>query len=106
MKGFEKAAQVNDVTPAVPKRIKIGQMECVLFKEGDHVYAIENICPHQHYSIFHQAIKEGFTITCPMHGWRFDIRNGEAVQGSGHLKILEVRLDKDDVWIKLPEEEI
>ena len=106
MKGFEKVAQVSDITPRIPKRIKVGETDCVLFKEGDQVYAIENICPHQHYSIFHQAIREEFTITCPMHGWSFDVRNGEAVKGSGRLRTLEIRLDNDDVWIKLPEEEI
>ncbi len=104
MKGFEKVAHVSDITPAVPKRITVGEMDCVLFKVGEQVYAIENTCPHQHYSVFHQAIREGYAITCPMHGWSFDLRNGAAVRGSGRLNILEVRLDNNDVWIKHPEE--
>jgi 3-phenylpropionate/trans-cinnamate dioxygenase ferredoxin component len=106
MIGFEKVAQTHEITPARPKRIIIGTVECVLFRVGDEIFALENLCPHQRYSVFHQGIVEQFTITCPMHGWSFDLRTGNAVTGSGRLKIFEVCVDKNDVWVKTPDDEV
>jgi nitrite reductase/ring-hydroxylating ferredoxin subunit len=102
---YEKVARMSEITPASPKRIKVGEMECVLFNVGEQIFAIENLCPHQLYSVFYQGTVEQFTLTCPMHGWSFDLRTGQAIKGSGRLKIVEVRVDKNDVWIKKPEDE-
>jgi nitrite reductase/ring-hydroxylating ferredoxin subunit len=105
MDGFQKVAQVDDITPASPKRITVGDLEGVLFRVGEQIFAIENLCPHQLFAVFHQGILDQFTITCPMHGWSFDLRTGKAVAGSGRLKILEVRIEQNNVWVKKAEEE-
>jgi 3-phenylpropionate/trans-cinnamate dioxygenase ferredoxin subunit len=105
MIGFEKVAHIHEITPASPKRITVGESECVLFRIGDEIFAIENLCPHQLYAVFHQGILNQYTITCPMHGWSFDVRTGKAVTGSGRLKTLEVRMDKNSVWVKKLEDE-
>ena len=105
MVGYKKVALIDEITPASPKRIMVGENECVLFRVGEEIFGIENLCPHQLYAIFHQGIVEHGTITCPMHGWSFDLRTGKAVRGSGHLKILEVRVDKDNVWVKMSEDD-
>jgi nitrite reductase/ring-hydroxylating ferredoxin subunit len=105
MIGFEKVARADEITPAAPKRVKIGECECVLFCVDGRIFAVENLCPHQRYAVFHQGILDKYTITCPMHGWSFDVRTGKAVAGSGRLNIFEVRVDKNNVWVKNPEDE-
>jgi nitrite reductase/ring-hydroxylating ferredoxin subunit len=47
----------------------------------------------------------GFTITCPMHGWGFDVRSGKNVTGNGQLKVFESRIVENDVWVKAPKED-
>jgi nitrite reductase (NADH) small subunit len=103
MIGFKQVALIDEITPVSPKRIMVGENECVLFRVEEEIFGIENRCPHQLYSVFHQGTIEQYTITCPMHGWSFDLRTGKAVRGSGHLNILEVRVDKKIVWVKIPE---
>lgn len=105
MIGFERVAQLSEITPASPKRIKVGESECVLLRVGEQIFAIENLCPHQLYAVFHQGVLEQYVITCPMHGWSFDVRTGEAVRGNGRLKTLEVRVANNSVWVKKSEEE-
>ena len=105
MVGFKKVALIDEITPASPKRIMVGENECVLFRVDEEIFGIENRCPHQLYAVFHQGIVEQCIITCPMHGWSFDLRTGKAVRGSGHLKILEVRVDHKNVWVKMPEDD-
>ena len=83
----------------------MGDCECVLFRVGGQIFALENLCPHQRYAVFHQGVLDQYTITCPMHGWSFDVRTGKAVMGSGRLKTFEVRVDKNNVWVKRFEDE-
>ena len=44
-------------------------------------------CPHQTTNIPHLAL-EGCTLTCPKHGWAFDIRSGDCIKnGNSPLKL-------------------
>jgi len=45
-------------------------------------------------------VLDGYTITCPMHTWSFDIRSGKAVTGSGRIKTFELRVVGNEVLIK------
>ena len=100
MSGFEYVARVDEVSPASPKRVKFGDCECILFRVGDQIFALENLCPHQHYAVFHQGFLEQYTLTCPMHGWSFDVRTGKAIAGSGRVRTFEVRVVDENVWLK------
>ena len=102
--GFAKVALKDDISVSRPKRINTGGREIVLFRSGEEIFAIENLCPHQLFSVFHQAKLDGYTLTCPMHGWSFDIRNGKNIAGSGRIKTYDIQLDGNDVWLKIPEE--
>jgi len=105
MERFHKAAALEEVTPARPKRANVGERELVLYKVEGKIFAIENLCPHQQFALFHQGVLEGYTITCPMHNWRFDVRTGKAVTSSGRIRTFEVRIDSNDVFVGNPETE-
>ena len=101
MIGYEKIANVDEITQASPRSFKVGDCECVLFRVGEQIFALENLCPHQRYAVFHQGGLDDYTITCPMHGWSFDVRTGKAVTGSGRLKTFKVCVDKNIIWVKI-----
>jgi len=84
--------------------VTVGEREVVLFRVGDEIFAVENLCPHQQYSVFHQGVLDGYIITCPMHGWSFDIRTGENITGNGRMKTFEIRVEGKNVWIKASKE--
>ena len=97
---FERVARIDEITPTRPKRVMAGGLEIVLFRAGNEIFAIENLCPHQHFSVFHQGVLDGYILTCPMHAWSFDIRSGKAVTGSGRLRTFELRVVGNEVLIK------
>jgi 3-phenylpropionate/trans-cinnamate dioxygenase ferredoxin component len=101
--GFEHIASIDDVSPLYPKSVMVEDCEIVLFRHGNEVFAIENLCPHQHYSVLHQSSQDGYTIACPMHGWSFDLRSGKPVNGSGRVKTFEVQIRGNEVWVKVPD---
>jgi nitrite reductase [NAD(P)H] small subunit len=44
------------------------------------VFAVENQCPHRGTPLIDAAVR-GTTLTCSMHGWRYDLRSGRCVGG-------------------------
>jgi len=78
--------------------------DIALIRQGSKVYAINNLCPHQHIPILSEASIEGTVLTCPMHGWRFDFVTGDCVHASGRLRTYPVQLRDGTVYIQLPDE--
>jgi 3-phenylpropionate/trans-cinnamate dioxygenase ferredoxin component len=103
MFAFQKVASKEEITPKRPKIVMLGEFEIVLFQVGEEIFAIENLCPHQQFSVFHQGVVDGYTIACPMHSWSFDLRTGKAIMGSGRVRTFEVRIDGDSVLVKQPD---
>lgn len=57
-------------------------LECVaegrivaLFNVDGTFYAMDGICPHQGGPLARGCLA-GFTVTCPWHGWQFDVVSG------------------------------
>ena len=44
----------------------------------NHVYAIENRCPHKSGPLS-EGIVHGGSVTCPLHNWVFDLQTGKAM---------------------------
>jgi nitrite reductase/ring-hydroxylating ferredoxin subunit len=42
---------------------------------------------------------KGFTVTCPMHGWTYDLRTGVSTNASGKVKTYKVEIRRDEVFI-------
>ena len=51
----------------------------VLTRRG--VFAVENRCPHRGARLDDAAVR-GRTVTCPMHGRRYDLRSGRCSNGA------------------------
>lgn len=50
--------------------------EVALFNVNGKFSAIENFCPHKGYPLADSRLYGGI-VECDLHGWRFDVRNGE-----------------------------
>lgn len=60
-----------------------GEMkEVALFRIDDKVYALNNLCPHMQGPLGEGEVEEG-VVTCPWHGWQFEVRTGECLNMPG-----------------------
>jgi nitrite reductase/ring-hydroxylating ferredoxin subunit len=50
--------------------------EVALFNVNGNFYAVENFCPHKGFPLADSRLY-GNIVECDLHGWRFDVRNGE-----------------------------
>jgi len=65
-------------------------------KEGYRIY--DSRCPHQVTNIPHLAL-EGTRLTCPKHGWVFDISSGRCVEkGTSPLKEREAKVEANRLY--------
>ncbi len=105
MGNFVRIAGVSELRPgaATAKRLESTSATVALFRVADQIYAIDNECPHRGGSLEHGSL-DGLVVTCPLHGWRFDVTNGQCVgrPGAGTRRYA-VRVDGDDVMIELPD---
>lgn len=102
MTRYVKAAELADFSGGRPKRVVIEETELAVFFIKGQFYAVQNECPHQHYSALHEGILNGLELTCPMHGWTFDVSTGQATVGGGRLKRYAVKVVGNDVLVEAP----
>lgn len=73
--------------------------ELALFNIGGRFHAIENFCPHKGFPLA-DSRTYGNIVECDLHGWRFDVRNGECfTKSSCSIESYEVVIEDD--WIKI-----
>lgn len=103
MPQFAKVAEKKDFVVKKSKRITVEGIDLALFSLNGKFHAVQNDCPHQHFSAMHEGILNGQEITCPMHGWTFDLTTGKATIGGGRLKVFEVKTEGDDIFVEIPD---
>lgn len=57
--------------------------QVLLHRNGNNVYAIDNVCSHAG-GLLSRGELDGCVVTCPLHGARFDVRDGHVVRGPAH----------------------
>jgi nitrite reductase/ring-hydroxylating ferredoxin subunit len=103
-KTFIRACSIHEIPKRRGRNIYFDEeTQVAIFHIDGELFAVSNICPHQHSPVIADGYIEDCTITCPLHGWIYDLRNGKALGGSGRLKTYEVYLDGDDVMLEKPE---
>jgi nitrite reductase (NADH) small subunit len=65
-----------DVSPGAGLEAVVGERIVALFNVGGEFFALDGVCPHQGGPLGKGAL-EGCILTCPWHGWQFDVTNGE-----------------------------
>ena len=64
--------------------------------------ALDGICPHQGGPLA-AGLVEGTCVTCPWHGWQFDVRTGQTpLNGRLRQPVFEVKVEGNDVlvWVE------
>ncbi|MBI3241217.1 MAG: Rieske (2Fe-2S) protein [Chloroflexi bacterium] len=76
--GFFTVAPSEAAKPGRIKRIEVASEPVILTRLEGELCAFSAVCPHSLGDLSGGTIYKG-EIDCPVHGWRFDIRSGEAV---------------------------
>lgn len=99
--GEYRAGSLAAVTAGEPVLAEIGGTQVALFMCRGRVVATQGQCPHAEGPIFEGEV-EGTVLTCPWHGWSFDLETGLSCEDDSiTLRRYPVRIDGDDVLVSL-----
>ncbi|EFQ84091.1 rieske [2Fe-2S] domain protein [Aeromicrobium marinum DSM 15272] len=71
-------AQLGDVPDGGVLAVTVGGCELALVRDGDEVFALRDECSHAAIALSEGDV-EGRTIECWLHGSRFDVTSGAAL---------------------------
>ncbi|MEO7760343.1 MAG: non-heme iron oxygenase ferredoxin subunit [Casimicrobiaceae bacterium] len=75
---WQRIALVTDIPDDAPLETGTGGEPLALYRVNGEVYCTANLCTHAE-AFLSDGYLEGFEIECPLHGARFDIRNGRVL---------------------------
>ncbi|MDA8111071.1 MAG: nitrite reductase small subunit NirD [Nitrospiraceae bacterium] len=76
--------------------------EIALFRVNGDFHAIENRCPHRGGYLSDGTVR-GERVSCPLHGWTFDLKTGECTTRPGEkIACFEVRNSGEEVTVLFP----
>jgi nitrite reductase (NADH) small subunit len=96
-------ATVSDCPPGdCIEVVAAGRMVALCNVDGQF-FALDGICPHQGGPLGKGKLC-GHIVTCPWHGWQFDVRHGEnQITPAVRQPTFAVRLDGDRVIVRRQE---
>ena len=94
------ACPVNELPLGGRKLIKLNGIDIALFNIGGTVFAIKNRCPHRSGPLIRGFTDAAGGIRCPMHGWRFDLRNGSS-ERPAQATVYPVKVEDNTLYLLL-----
>ena len=84
-------------------RVISGAYRILLAYTNDTVFAVDDMCTHEDASLSKGSL-HGNCVKCPLHGSRFDLLTGTALDepAEDNLHCYEVKIDGDTIQVKLP----
>jgi nitrite reductase/ring-hydroxylating ferredoxin subunit len=102
MSRFVKMAALQELPPGAAKEVEFEGRVYAIFNVDGQISAIDGICPHQGGPLADGAL-EGTTVTCPWHGWQFDVVTGKTPLGPKIKQaVYEVKIEGQDVMVAVP----
>ena len=98
--GFLLAAEWATLPTNAGTAVEVGGRQVALFRQGDGVSAIDNLCPHSGGPLAEGELNQG-VVTCPWHGWSFDACTGCSVSPAGHgVERYETLIADGNVYVR------
>jgi nitrite reductase/ring-hydroxylating ferredoxin subunit len=101
VKEFVKIAKMQDIPEKEGQRFDVDGLDIVVFKINGEIFVINNLCPHQHAPVLFEGGLNGYALSCPLHGWVFDLKSGQSSNGQSKLKKYPHKLDDEDILIEI-----
>lgn len=100
---LERACPESELREGAGKLVVLGEHAIALFRVEGRCYAVANACPHRGGPLAEGEL-EGHVVTCPWHGWTWDVRTGANVRNPNLKKVacFPVRVVDGEVMVELP----
>lgn len=86
-------------------RVKVGDHRIAMFRVGDTVYAIGDVCSHAEASLAEGEVFDG-SVECPRHGSEFDLETGapSSLPATTPVPTYDVSVEDGTVFLSLEDQ--
>jgi nitrite reductase (NADH) small subunit len=98
---FVRAAKKDDVPPGKIYEFQVGGQAIAIANVSGKFHAINSVCAHEGGPLGEGEL-DGTVVTCPWHGWQYDVTTGKVVQSSPvGVDCYPVEIRGDDVFVDI-----
>jgi nitrite reductase (NADH) small subunit len=92
--------RLEDIPFLEGRSVTVQDRRIAIFRLPTGLAAIDAHCPHAAGPLADGIVADS-CVTCPLHGRRFDLETGLALNGPESVAVHEVREDDGALWIRL-----
>lgn len=70
-----RVGEARDFEDGKGKVVRVEGVALAIFRVKDEFFALQNTCLHRGGPLGEGTL-EGYDVTCPWHGWTYDVRSG------------------------------
>jgi 3-phenylpropionate/trans-cinnamate dioxygenase ferredoxin component len=104
--GYARACALADVPEEGAVGVEVGSTPVAIIRAGGEIYALHDVCSPEEVPLSEGDIYDR-TVECWLHGSCFDLRTGEPTgpPATRPVATYSVRIEGDDVYVCLPDQE-
>jgi nitrite reductase/ring-hydroxylating ferredoxin subunit len=96
-----KVASTNEIPPGGRLVVEAAGKQIALFNINGKLYACDNTCLHRGGPLGEGDLEE-LIVTCPWHGWQYDLATGECLMNpKANIGLYPVLVESDAVWLEV-----
>ena len=100
---YIKVCSLTDLPPGSQKIVEVGVHKVALFHFNNAITAIANACLHKAGPLGLGLVEkkyDGLYVTCPWHGWEYNIKTGSAPPGfKDQQAVYEVKIEAGEILL-------
>jgi nitrite reductase (NADH) small subunit len=101
MAQFYKTISILQIPQGAGQAVEVNGKEIALFNVNGTFFATDNVCPHQGGPLSDGSV-DGNIVSCPWHGWRFDLNNGKCGMVPGaKVGTYPTKVDGDVIFVEM-----
>lgn len=99
---MDAVAKISEVPNYGKKAVEVNGNPILIVNVKGEIFACENECPHQGSPLNAAIVKDGPTLSCPRHGYKFNLKTGVCLDYPEYnLKIYPVSIAGDDISVNV-----
>lgn len=97
---FTRVLSAAEVPPGTKKAIEVAGRSILICHSNERLFAVSNICSHANEKLECGRMSRGW-IACPVHGARFELASGRAMNPPAVRPIATYEVRVVDGWIEI-----
>lgn len=103
MPAWIPVADLTDCPPGTCLELVVEGRIVAVYNFAGELHALDGVCPHQGGPLG-QGQLDGPIVTCPWHGWQFDVRDGQhQISPTLQQPTVAVKVTADKIMIQIDE---